>query len=324
MPRKQADIEVPDLSGKLAVVTGASDGIGFGLAGRLAAAGAEVLMPVRSRNKGAAAVERILAQTPGAAVSLRDLDLASLASVAALGDTLNDEGRPIDILVNNAAVMAPQTRHTTVDGLELQFGTNYLGHFALTAQLLPLLRAGRARVTTVTSLAARKASYNWGDLQWERSYHPMNAYGQSKLATLQFALELQRRSEASGWEITSNAAHPGLTTTNLQSSGPNMGRDGEASIDRWMKRLAKRGFLVQTVATGVLPALYAATMPEAKGGAFYGPDGLLHTTGAPARQRLYKSARDEDEARRLWQVSEELAIGFTDRVREARSSSGCR
>ena len=305
MPRKP-DIDLPDLSGKLVVVTGASDGIGLGVANRLAATGAELVLPVRNRTKGEAAIERIRTTTPGAAVSLRDLDLASLHSVAALGETLNAEGRPIDILINDAAVMAPATRHTTADGFELQFGTNHLGHFALAGHLLPLLSAGRARVTTVSSLAARRASYNWDDLQWERDYHPSKSYGQSKLATLQFALELQRRSRQAGWGITSNAAHPGLAPTNLQSSGPNMGRTKEASMDRWMKRLSRLGFLVGTVGTAVLPPLYAATMPDAVGGAFYGPDNLLHTSGGPAEEPVYKPARDEDDAARIWQVSEEL------------------
>jgi NAD(P)-dependent dehydrogenase (short-subunit alcohol dehydrogenase family) len=313
MPRKQPDIEVPDLTNKRVLITGASDGLGLGLAGRLAAAGAEVVMPVRNPTKGAAAIERIKAETPGAEVSLRDLDLASLESVAALGETLRGEGRAIDILINDAGVMAPKTRQTTGDGLELQFETNYLGHFALAAQVLPLLRAGRARVTTVSSMAARSSKYNWDDLQWEKDYNPMKSYGQSKLATLQFALELERRSQAGGWGITSNAAHPGLTSTNLQASGPNMGREKESGMDRWFKRLSKRGFLVQTVAAGVLPTLYAATSPEAKGGAFYGPDGFLHTTGGPAEQAPYKPARSQADAERIWKVSEELAgVTFPD------------
>ena len=166
------DVSVPDLTGKLAVVTGASDGVGLGLAVRLARAGAELVLPVRNPVKGGAAVARIRSAAPGAVVSLRELDLASLDSVAALADTLNGEGRPIGILINNAGVMAPATRHTTADGLELQFGTNHIGHMALVGRILPLLRAGRARVTTMSSSAARTGKIDWEDLQSERKYSP--------------------------------------------------------------------------------------------------------------------------------------------------------
>jgi NAD(P)-dependent dehydrogenase (short-subunit alcohol dehydrogenase family) len=297
----------PDLSGRLAVVTGASDGIGLGLAERLAGAGADVVLPVRNPAKGQAALARIRAAHPGAHVSTRELDLASLASVAALGDTLRAEGRPVDILVNNAAVMTPATRHVTEDGLELQFGTNFLGHFALVAHLMPLLLAGRARVTTMTSFAARTAKISWDDLQSERSYGPMRAYEQSKLAIMLFGLELDRRSRAAGWGISSNVAHPGLTSTNLQASGPNLGRKRASPMDRWFKRLSRTGFLVQTVSSGLRPALYAATDPHARGGAFYGPDGFAHLTGGPTEQPIYRTARSADDARRIWDVAERLA-----------------
>lgn len=290
-----------DLHGKLAVVTGASDGIGLGLARRLARAGAEVILPVRNAAKGRAALDRITGNA-----SLRTLDLASLSSVAALADTLTAEGRPIDILVNNAAVMTPPTRFTTADGFELQFGTNYLGHFALVARILPLLVAGRARVTTQVSMAARSGRINWSDLQFEQEYAPMKAYGQSKLATMLFGLELERRSQANGWGITSNISHPGLTYTNLQTAGPTMG--GKTSplgtLFRWQSRL---GWPVQTVEGGLRPALYAATDPAARGGRFYGPRGLLHVTGRAAEQTIYPSARGLDEAARLWDRSLELA-----------------
>ena len=302
-----SDVKVPDLTGKLAVVTGASDGLGLGLADRLARAGAEVILPVRNPAKGAAALARIRAANPGATVSTRTLDLASLDSVAALGQTLRAEGRPIDILINNAAVMAPATRHTTDDGLELQFGTNHLGHFALVAHLLPLLRAGHARVTTMSSFGARNAQLDWDDLQSERKYAPMRAYGQSKLAIMLFALELDRRSRAAGWGLVSNVAHPGLTATNLQASGPNLGRAKQSSMDRWFKRLSRVGFGVQTIETGVLPALYAATSPDAKGGAFYGPAGLAHLTGGATEQAVYRPARDTAAAEKIWASSERLA-----------------
>ncbi|WP_433274588.1 SDR family oxidoreductase [Pseudonocardia xinjiangensis] len=239
------DLSVPDLAGKLAVVTGASDGVGLGLAARLARAGAELVLPVRNPRKGAAAVERIRADVPGAAVTLRDLDLASLDSVAALARTLGDESRPIHVLVNNAGVMTPPTRHTTADGLELQFGTNHIGHVALTAGLLPLLRAGGARVTTMSSSAARYARLDWDDLQAERRYSPVRAYNVSKLANLLFGLELDRRSRAGGWGITSNVAHPGTTLTNLYATGPNLGRARPSPQKAIMGRLASWGVFVQ-------------------------------------------------------------------------------
>jgi NAD(P)-dependent dehydrogenase (short-subunit alcohol dehydrogenase family) len=301
------DVPVPDLHAKIAVVTGASDGIGLGLAGRLARAGAEVILPVRNAAKGAAAVARIQAAAPRATVSTRTLDLASLDSVAALARTLTDEGRPIDILVNNAAVMTPPTRHTSDDGFELQFATNYLGHYALVARILPLLRAGRARITTQSSFGARSGRIDWADPQSERDYKPMRAYAQSKLAIMMFALELDRRSTADGWGLTSNVAHPGLTSTNLQATGPNMGRETASRMDPIFKRLARLGWGVQTVDTGLLPALYAATSPEARGGHFYGPDGLAHLTGGATEQKIYKSARSEADAARLWDVSAEWA-----------------
>jgi len=307
MPRTKPDITVPDLTGKLAVVTGASDGLGFGLATRLAHAGAEVIMPVRNSEKGAAAAERIRMATPGATVSTRPLDLASLDSVAALGRSLTAESRPIHIWINDAAVMTPPTRHVSMDGFELQFATNYLGHFALVAQVLPLLRAGHARVTTMSGFGARDGHIKFADLQSEKGYAPMAAYNQSKLATLLFALELERRSRANGWGITSNAAHPGLTVTNLQSSGPNMGRTSPSSMSRWFPVMARFPFLIQQVDTGMLPALFAATNPDAKGGAYYGPDGWGHFTGGPTEQKPYRAALNEAEARHLWDVAAKLA-----------------
>ena len=292
------DAAVPDLTGKLAVITGGSDGPGLGLAARFARAGAEVVLPVRNAAKGRAAIEKIRERSPEATVSIRTLDLASLESVAALAGTLNAEGRPIDILVNNAGVMTPPTRLTTADGLELQFGTNYLGHFALVARILPLLREGRARITTQTSFGARSGKIDFDDLQTE-PYSAWKAYNQSKLAIMMFALELDRRSRAGGWGLTSNVAHPGLTATNLQAGSP--------GLARMFKRASHLGWPIQTVDRGLLPALYAATSPEAKGGRFYGPRGLAHLTGAPREEKIYSSARDEAVAARLWDVSAELA-----------------
>jgi len=306
MARTTPDVAVPDLTGKLAVVTGASDGIGLGLAGRLARAGAEVIMPVRNAAKGAAAAERIAASVAGARVAPRQLDLSSLDSVAAFAAQLVGDGRPIDILINNAGVMTPPTRQVTRDGFELQFGTNFLGHFALTAQLLPLLRAGRARVTTQTSIAAASGGINWDDLQWEKKYQAGPAYAQSKIADLLFALELDRRSKAGAWGVVSNAAHPGITVTNLLAAHPEMGRPRDTVAVRAIRRLARAGFLFQQVDGGLLPALFAAASPAAKGGVLYGPSGFRQLRGAPAEQATYKPGLSQDDATRIWAVAEKL------------------
>ena len=306
MPRRLIDITVPDLSGKRAVVTGASDGIGLGLATRLAAAGAEVLLPVRNPRKGEAATTTIRQRNPNANVSLRALDLSSLDSVAALGEALREEGHPIHILINNAGIMTPPNRQTTADGFELQFGTNHLGHFALVGQLLPLLRAGRARVTSQISVAANRNSINWYDLNWERSYHGMRAYSQSKIAFGLFGLELDRRSQANGWGITSNLSHPGIAPTSLLAARPEVGRDQDTRGVRLIRALSARGILVGTVQTAQLPALYAATSPDAESGGFYGPRGLGHMGGPPGEQKLFSRLRSAEDAERIWQVSEEL------------------
>lgn len=306
MPRRPIDITVPDLSGKRAVVTGASDGIGLGLATRLAAAGAEVLLPVRNPRKGEAASTTIREKIPDAHVSLRELDLSSLDSVAALGEALRAEGQPIHILINNAGVMTPPDRQTTADGFELQFGTNHLGHFALVAHLLPLLRAGRARVTSQVSVAARSGAINWADLNWERSYDGMRAYRQSKIALGLFGLEFDRRSQANGWGITSNLSHPGVAPTNLLAARAELGRDEEVSGRRIIRALSERGILVGTVETAKFPALYAATAADAQNARLYGPRGPGRLGGPPAEQKLYGPLRRAEDARRIWRVSEEL------------------
>ncbi|MFE6388388.1 SDR family oxidoreductase [Nocardiopsis dassonvillei] len=306
MPRRTIDITVPDLTGRRALVTGASDGMGLGMAMRLAAAGAEVIMPVRNPRKGEDAIVRIRRSHPDARVSLRDLDLSSLASVAALGDTLREEGLPIHILINNAGVMTPPDRQTTADGFEVQFGTNHLGHFALVGRLLPLLRAGRARVTSQVSIAARRGAVNWDDLNWERSYDGMRAYSQSKIAFGLFGLELERRSRAGGWGITSNLSHPGVAPTSLLAARPEIGRDRDTLGVRLIRALSARGILAGTVETAKLPALVAATDPAAKPGALYSPGGPGNLGGPPAEQRLYTPLRGVDEAERVWRVSEQL------------------
>lgn len=306
MPRTPIDITVPDLSGRRALVTGASDGIGLGIATRLAAAGAEVIMPVRNHSKGESAVATIRERHPGAKASLRRLDLSSLSSVADLGAELREEGQPIHVLINNAGVMTPPDRQSTSDGFELQLGTNHLGHVALIGHLLPLLRDGRARVTSQVSIAARRGRINWDDLQWQRSYHGQRAYSQSKIALGLFGLELQRRSAAQGWGITSNLSHPGVAPTSLLASRPEIGRSEDTPQVRVIRWLSSHGVMLGTVATAMLPAIMAATSPAARPGVMYGPSGPGGLGGPPAEARLYAPLRSVEDAQRIWEVSQEL------------------
>ncbi len=302
-------LTVPDLAGKLAVVTGANSGLGLGVAKRLSAAGADVVMAIRNRAKGEAAATEIRTAVPDAKLTIKDLDLSSLASVAALGEELNSEGRPIDILVNNAGVMQPPERDTTSDGFELQFGCNHLGHFALTAHLLPLLRAaGSARVVSLSSVAARAGKINFSDPNFERRYFPTQSYCQSKLATLMFALELDRLSRDAGWGVMSNAAHPGLCKTNLQISGPSHGKGKPTAMSQFYQlswRLTP--FMWQEVDAGIIPVLYAAADPVANGGAFYGPTGFQELMGGGVKEvPLPRAAKNDNDCLRLWKLSEQL------------------
>jgi NAD(P)-dependent dehydrogenase (short-subunit alcohol dehydrogenase family) len=306
MPRTPIDTPVPRLTGQRAVVTGASDGIGLGIAARLAAAGAHVVLPVRNRVKGEAALEAIRRAVPDAQVSLRDLDLSSLESVAALGDSLDGEGDPIHLLINNAGVMTPPERQLTVDGFELQFGTNHLGHFALVGRLLPLLRAGSARVTSQVSIAANQGAINWADLNWEKSYNGLRAYSQSKIAFGLFGLELDRRSAEGGWAITSNISHPGVAPSNLLAARPELGRAQDTPGRRIIAALSRRGILFGTVDSAGLPALVAATSPDSARGKFYGPSGPGHVGGAPGEQKPYSRLTSHEDARRIWELSEQL------------------
>ena len=299
-------MDIPSLIGTRAVITGASDGIGLGIATRLAAAGAELILPVRNPAKGEVAIAAIRRVTPNAKVSLRDLDLSSLDSVAALGETLRSAGDPIHLLINNAGVMTPPDRQTTADGFELQFGTNHLGHFALVGHLLPLLRSGRARVTSQISVAANQGAINWNDLNWEKSYNGMRAYSQSKIAFGHFGLELDHRSRASNWGITSNLSHPGIAPTNLLAARPELGRGEAASGRGLIGAMSRRGILVGTPESAGLPALMAATSTGDAGGRFYGPSGLGHMGGGPAEQKLYSRLRSAEDARRIWAESERL------------------
>ncbi len=305
MPRT-FDLPIPDLTGRRALVTGGSDGMGVGIVSRLAAAGAEVLVPVRNRGKGEAAAAQIRAEHRDARITLPDLDLSSLASVEALAEALLAEGEPIHLLINNAGVMNPPERQTTADGFELQLGTNHLGHFALVGRLLPLLQAGQARVTSQSSIAARGGAISWEDLNGEKSYDSMKAYRQSKLAIGLFGIELARRSQARGWGITSNVSHPGVAPTSLLAARPELGRSEDTREVRMIRWLSRRGVLVGTVESATLPALLAATSPAAKDGGFYGPQGIGGTGGKPGETRLWKSLGNTADAARLWEVSEEL------------------
>jgi NAD(P)-dependent dehydrogenase (short-subunit alcohol dehydrogenase family) len=306
MPRAH-HLTLPDLAGRRAIVTGASDGIGLGIAHRLAAAGAEVLLPVRNRTKGQAALDRIRREHPRAQVSLRNLDLSSLSSVAALGEQLRAERRPIHLLVNNAGVMTPPERRLTADGFELQLGTNHLGHVALVAHLLPLLSAGRARVTSQISVSARNGEVNWSDVNWETFYDGRRAYSQSKIAFGLFGLELDRRSRAGGWGITSNLSHPGVAPTSLLIARPELGRERDTPQIAIIRRLSRAGILLGTVDSAQLPALLAATSPQSHGGRLYGPAGPGNLGGRPTEHALFRPLRDTDAAERVWRISEELA-----------------
>ena len=291
---------IPPLVGRTALVTGAS-GLGFETARALARAGAQVILASRNIDKGSEAIDRIRRETPSAFVAFEPVDLSSLASVKRLSERLHKQTDRLDILVNNAGVMSPRVRLETADGFELQFGTNHLGHFALTGRLWPLLlKAEQARVVTVSSVAARHGRIDLDDLQARRAYRPMPVYARSKLACLMFALELQRRSQAAGLDLTSIAAHPGLSRTNLLYSTPG----GPSPLRRLTRRLL--GFLFQPADQGALPQLFAATAPQAQGGGYYGPDGFAGLNGFPAPAPLPQAAMDDAVRARLWTASEAL------------------
>jgi NAD(P)-dependent dehydrogenase (short-subunit alcohol dehydrogenase family) len=297
--------DAPSQRDRVAVITG-TGGLGLENALELARAGGEVIVAGRNPKKGEDAVAQVLAEVPSANVRFEQLDLASLESIEAFATRLRGQLDRLDLLVNNAAVMTPPRRETTANGFELQFGTNYLGHFALTARLLPLLRKGtQARVVSLSSVAARAGVIDFDDLQAERSYAPMRAYGQSKLACLMFAFELQRRSEGNGWGLTSIAAHPGIARTELLHNAP--GRWSAVGLAR-----SALWFLFQPAAQGALPTLFAATSPAAKPGAYYGPSRFGETRGAPALAKIPPQAAEPVAAERLWRASETLGeVSFT-------------
>jgi NAD(P)-dependent dehydrogenase (short-subunit alcohol dehydrogenase family) len=290
--------EIPSQLGKTAVVTGSTGGLGYETVLVLAKTGAEIILTGRDDRKGQLALEKISREVVGARIFYEHLDLASLASIADFAQRMQVR-QSLDLLINNAGVMALPRRQTTADGFETQFGTNYLGHFALTARLMPLLRrASGPRVVSVSSLAHRTGFIDFGDLQGTRLYSPWKAYGQSKLACLIFALELQRRSDAAGWNLTSDAAHPGFARTNLFAGGPG----GLLSVATDFAA----PFFGHSAADGARPILFASTSPQAKPGAYYGPGGFGELRGAPAPALIMPRARDAATAARLWDVSEKL------------------
>jgi NAD(P)-dependent dehydrogenase (short-subunit alcohol dehydrogenase family) len=299
--------QIPDQSGRLAVVTGANSGIGFETAKGLAIAGAEVVMATRSAEKGEAAAAEIRAAAPRAVVRREALDLSSLDSVAAFAEGRHRDGRAIDLLVNNAGIMAVPRRILTADGFELQLGTNFLGHYALTARLLDLLRAAASpRVITVSSSAAHLGRLHLDDLQLERGYSAWGAYAQSKLATSVFALELERRSRAGDWGLLSAASHPGGSRTNLQTTGARTGGGGRRSTEVLTNLLGSVPGVTQSAVDGALATLLAATGPEVRGGDYYGPSRHLGMVGPPGPARLPRRALDQQAAAALWTAAEGL------------------
>jgi NAD(P)-dependent dehydrogenase (short-subunit alcohol dehydrogenase family) len=289
--------DVPDQTGRTAVITGANTGIGFETAAVLARHGASVVLAVRSLDKGKDAAARITAATPGADVTVQRLDLASLDSVRAAADELRSRHDTIDLLVNNAGVMWTP-RITTADGFELQFGTNHLGHFAFTGLLLDrLLLVEGSRVVTISSVAHSRAWIHFDDLQWERSYDRGGAYGQTKLANLMFTYELQRRLASTGSTTIAVAAHPGGSNTELVRNSPAPLRALNAVLGP---------MIAQNAAMGALPTLRAATDPGVLGGQYYGPDGFRELRGHPKVVESSRQSHDTDIQRRLWAASEDL------------------
>jgi NAD(P)-dependent dehydrogenase (short-subunit alcohol dehydrogenase family) len=295
---------VLDQTGRLAVVTGANSGIGKEAAKRLAGAGAQVVLAVRTPPKGEQAREEILATHPDARLEVRRMDLADLASVRDFADGLLAAGTPVDLLLNNAGVMAPPTRMTTADGFELQFGSNHLGPFALTVRLLPLLLAAPApRVATMSSGVARFGRIRFDDLQWERRrYRAYLAYAQSKLANLLMARHLATVATERRWRLESVAAHPGYTRTNLQTAGASLGQDRQRHAAGTRRPLVP----TQEVEQGAEPLLFAATDPAAATGGYYGPGGRFELVGPTAPARVPARGRDAALAARLWAESERL------------------
>lgn len=293
-----AGLESSAPAGRTAVITG-TGGLGFEAALSLARHGFAIVLAGRNAAKGAEAIASLRTQVPGAEARLELVDLASLASVRELAERLLARGEGIDVLINNAGVMSPPQRKLTADGYELQFGVNYLAHFALTARLLPLLGTG-SRVVNVTSLAQHYGKLKLDNLQSERSYNPGVSYCASKLLQAIFTVELQRRSEAHGWGITSLAAHPGFAATNLFE-------ENKGSFSNTIATRVIAPLLGQSAARGALSLVHAAQAPDVVGGALYGPTGFLQMKGPPGERRYAAAVKDRDLAARLWDISEDLA-----------------
>src|ERR1700723_1767188 len=309
MSQQWTAADIHSLSGKRVLITGANSGIGYRAALKLARKGAKVMLACRDPLRGQAALDRMQADSEGVETELVVLDLASLASIREFAKQELARNRPLDILINNAGVMAPPKRLETADGFELQFGTNVLGHFALTAMLMPALglaakeSSDRPRVVTIASIAHKRGQLNFDHLQSTKSYGPMRAYQQSKLADLMFAFELNRRLRATNSRIMSVAAHPGVANTNLFQAGDH------SSFEKAVRNLAGHaiGILLNTDAEGALPTLYAATARDAQEGGYYGPQDFQEMSGddvGPAR--IAPQARDTTAAARLWRVCEGL------------------
>lgn len=289
---------------KTAVVTGANGGIGYNTALELAKSGAKVILACRDQKKGREAILRIMTAVPSAKIELSILDLSSLESVQKFSNRLAETESSIDLLVNNAAVMAVPKRMLSKDGYELQFATNHLGHFALSAQLLPLLlNASAPRIVTVSSIAHRYGNVNLDDLQSERSYEGWNVYGTTKLENLLFAYELARRCEAAGLPLLSLAAHPGVAKTNILASGPQM---GGKTLRTFVSEIFAQ-FFAQTDAQGALPIIYACTNANVKNGDYFGPDGFMQLNGNATKVESTPKSHDEDLAKKLWAISEKLS-----------------
>lgn len=300
-PLKWSPANIPSQAGKLAIVTGATSGLGFETTIALAQAGADVVVAGRDESHGRWLVGKIRPLAPASLLRFEKLDLANLASVADFVRRVERLERPVDLLINNAGVMALPLRQVTVDGFEMQLATNYLGHFALAGQLLPLLRAGRdTRVVQVSSLSHRWARLNLNDLHLERGYRSMRAYAQSKLAMLIFAIELQRRSDAGKWGLTSVAAHPGYARTPLFEKGPGTG----SLIHRVHRSIS--GWLGHSAAAGAMSLLYAATALQVRPGEYYGPRGAFELAGPTGVAPVSRAAKDRNLAARLWEASEKL------------------
>lgn len=298
---------MPDLSGRTIVVTGGNSGIGYEAAKQLARKGARVVLACRNLQKAEAAITTMRSEDPTTTLEAMALDLASLASVRAFAQAFLANRRELHVLCNNAGVMALPYRKTA-DGFEMQFGTNHLGHFALTGLLLErLLATPGARVVTVSSTAHRTGWMRFDDLQWERGYRKWLAYGQSKLANLLFTYELQRKLEAAGQSLLSIACHPGYAATNLQAAGARM---TSSSFMESFWQFAN-GFFAQDAAMGALPTLYAATGADVRGGDYIGPDGFAETWGHPKKVQSNARSHDRAAAAKLWEISAQLTgVGY--------------